>query len=72
MPNNPDFHPPDIMTEEEVIVYLRIPEISRAGNHHNVIENLKRMQGFPCIHISNKCLYPLKAVQQWVEERVDK
>ncbi|MCL5282915.1 MAG: hypothetical protein M1376_23770 [Planctomycetes bacterium] len=33
---------PTVMTEEELIRFLRIPEISGASNHHHVIENLKR------------------------------
>ena len=57
---------PDLMTESELIDFLRIPVISRATNHHNVIENLKRMHDLPCIHISKKCLYPLAAIQKWV------
>ena len=50
---------PDLMTEEELIDYLRIPEISRSGKFHNVIENLKRMRDLPRIHLCSKALYPL-------------
>ena len=28
---------PDLMTEEELIKFLRIPEVSKSGNHHHVI-----------------------------------
>ncbi len=31
---------PTVMTEEELIRFLRIPEISSAAAHHHVIENL--------------------------------
>ena len=58
---------PDLMTEEELIQFLRIPDVSKAKNFHNVVDNLKRTQALPCIHISNKCLYPQKAVLEWVE-----
>ena len=34
---------PDLMTEAEAIAFLQIPEISKAGNYRNVIENLKRI-----------------------------
>jgi len=37
----------------------------------NVIENLKRMHGLPCVHICNKCLYPKEAVKRWIESKVD-
>ena len=38
---------PELMTEEEVIRFLRIPEISNATNYRYVIENLKRMHDLP-------------------------
>ena len=60
---------PDLMTEVELIEYLRIPELSNAKNAHNVIENLKRARGLPVLHICNKALYPLQAVRQWVAEQ---
>ena len=60
---------PDLMTEAELIEYLRIPEISSSGDHHNVIENLKRMHKLPSVHMCNKCLYPLEAVKDWLRER---
>ena len=59
---------PDIMTEEELIRYLRIPEVSKAADFHNVIENLRRMHDLPYIHICRQPLYPLEAVIKWVEE----
>ena len=63
---------PELMTEAEVIEYLRIKEVSSAKNLHNVVENLKRVHDLPCVHISHKPLYPLKAVREWVEGRAGK
>ena len=65
-------HERDLMTEAELIEYLRIPDVSEAKNYHNVIENLKRMRDLPCFHICNKVLYPRKAVQEWVERETNK
>jgi hypothetical protein len=63
---------PELMTEEELIRFLRIPLISKAEDYGNVIENLKRMRGLPCIHICKKPLYPLNAVRKWIEEKLSK
>ena len=60
---------PDLLTEAELIEYLRIPEISSATNYHNAIDNLKRMHNLPCIHICRKALYPVSAIQRWVQEK---
>lgn len=57
---------PDLLTEEELIEFLRIPEVSKAQNHHNVIENLRRMHDLPCIHICRQPLYPTSAVRKWI------
>jgi hypothetical protein len=62
----------DLLTEGELLEYLRIPEISKAGDYRNVVENLKRFHDLPCIHISKQCLYPLEAVREWVREKVTK
>jgi len=35
----------ELMTEAEVIHFLRIPEISNSKDYHNVIEHLKRIRG---------------------------
>ena len=59
---------PELLTEAELIDYLRIPEVSHAQDYHNVIANLKRMRDLPCVHICNKTLYPLKAVREWIEK----
>jgi len=63
---------PELMTEVELIQYLRIPEVSNSQSHHNVIEHLKRFRGLPRIHICNKALYPKRAIQEWVEEQTSK
>ena len=60
----------ELMTEAEVIQFLRIPELSSSKDYHNVIENLKRVRGLPRIHICRKALYPKKAVLQWVERQI--
>jgi len=62
---------PDLLTEEELIKFLRIPSVSKAGNYHNVIENLKRVRGLPRIHVCRKALYPKKAILEWVEKQTD-
>jgi hypothetical protein len=61
----------ELMTEAEVIHFLRIPEITNSKNYHNVIEHLKRNRGLPRIHICRKALYPRRAVLAWVEKEID-
>jgi len=41
---------PELMTEAELVIFLRIPEIGKSRDHHNVIESLKRMRRLPPIH----------------------
>jgi hypothetical protein len=62
----------ELMTESEVIQFLRIPEISGSKNYHNVIEHLKKFRGLPRIHICRKTLYPKKAILDWVDKQVEK
>lgn len=62
----------ELLTEAELIMFLRIPEISKAGDHSNVVQNLKRMRDLPCIHISKQPLYPLGAVRKWIDEKLVK
>jgi hypothetical protein len=62
---------PELMTEDELIQFLRIPEISKSKNHRQVIAHLKRFHRLPCIHISRQPLYPLEAIRQWVIEKVE-
>lgn len=66
--NNNNLYP-DLLTEKELINFLRIPEVSKAADYHNVIENLKRMHGLPRVHLCGKPLYPIEAVKKWVEEK---
>jgi hypothetical protein len=59
-----------VMTEDELIRFLRIPEISNARNHRNVIENLKRTHGLPRIHLCGKNVYLTDAVKAWLENHI--
>jgi len=59
---------PDLMTEGELVQYLRISEVSKSTNYHNVIEHLKRMRELPRIDICAKALYPLEAVRGWIRK----
>ncbi|GEM_PF-2547567 len=61
---------PSVMTEEELIRFLRIPEISNAANHRHVIENLKRKHGLPRIYLCGKTVYLRGSVTQWLQQRV--
>jgi hypothetical protein len=60
---------PELLTEEELILFLRIAKVSKATDYHNVIENLKRMHGLPRIHICGKPLYPIEAIRKWIESK---
>ena len=72
VPNGTRNSIPELMTEDELILYLRIPEVSKAKDYHNVIYNLKRMHELPCIHISNQPLYPHEAIIDWIRSRTEK
>lgn len=61
---------PTVMTEQELIRFLRIPEISGAANYRNVIENLKRRHGLPRIYLCGKTVYLVDSVKQWLQQRV--
>jgi hypothetical protein len=67
---NTAFGYPELMTQLELIEYLRSPEVSTAGNYSNVVDNLKRLHGLPCIHISKQPLFPLEAIRQWIREKL--
>ena len=62
---------PELLTEKELIGFLRIPAISSSKDYHNVIEHLKRARGLPRIHICRKALYPRKAILEWLEKEID-
>lgn len=61
---------PDLLTEDELIEFLRIPEVSKAKDYSNVIENLKRVHDLPCIHICRQPLYPTESVRKWIQEKI--
>ena len=63
---------PELMTEAELICFLRIPEVSKATNYHNAIDNLKRMHDLPRIHICGQPLYPREAIVEWIRDRTTK
>ena len=59
----------ELMTEVELISYLRIPEVSKSKDYHNVIENLKRMHDLPRIYVCGKPLYPREAIREWIKKK---
>ncbi|MHC4353286.1 MAG: hypothetical protein ACYS0H_11280 [Planctomycetota bacterium] len=59
---------PELLTEDELAMFLRIPEVSSSRDHHNVIEHLKRYRGLPRIRICNRVLYPMEAIRKWIEK----
>jgi hypothetical protein len=61
---------PTVMTEEKLILFLRIPEISNARSHRNVVQNLKRTRGLPRIHLCEKTVYLADAVKAWLENLI--
>ncbi len=66
-----EFHPcPSVMTEEELIYFLRIPEISTARNYRHVIENLKRKHGLRRIQLCGKTVYLTDSVKQRLQQHV--
>ena len=62
---------PELMTESEVIQFLRIPKVSNSKNYHYVIEHLKKFRDLPRIHVCRKALYPRKAVLEWIEKETN-
>jgi len=58
---------PDLMTEQELVQFLRIPQVSKATDYSNVIKNLIRFRNLPRIQICNKLLFPRQAVLNWIE-----
>ena len=61
---------PTVMTKEELIRFLRIPEISNARSHRNVVENLKRTRGLPRIHLCGKTVYLTDSIKAWLENLI--
>ena len=61
---------PTVITEEELIRFLRIPEISNAKSPRNVIENLKRTRSLPRIHLCGKTVYLTDSIKAWLENLI--
>jgi len=70
--SNPNGAFPDLMTENELSQYLRLPLVSSSTNYHNVITNLIRFRKLPRLHIGKKILFPRKAIQDWIEKETVK
>jgi hypothetical protein len=70
IPEGTPIHYPPLMTEDELIRFLRIPEITRASNHRHVIENLKRNHGLPRIRLCGRTVYLTDSVKAWLESQV--
>lgn len=60
---------PDLMTEEELIKFLRIPAVSTAKDYHTVVENLIRFKDLPRIQLCKRLLFPKKALLEWIEKQ---
>ena len=58
----------ELLTEDELVMFLRIVEVTSSRDHHNVIEHLKRYRNLPRIRICNKVLYPTQAISRWIEK----
>ena len=63
---------PNLMTEQELVQFLRIPEISQAKDYHNVVHNLIRFRDLPRVQICNKLLFPKQAILEWIQENTIK
>ncbi|TKJ34633.1 MAG: hypothetical protein CEE38_17325 [Planctomycetes bacterium B3_Pla] len=63
---------PELMTEAELVEFLRIPAVSKGDDYGNVVANLKRMRDLPCIHICRQPLYPREAIQRWIQDQTEK
>ncbi len=57
---------PDLMTIDELVLFLRIPETSTSKDYHNVIKNLIRLRDLPKIYIGNKMLFPRQKITDWI------
>ena len=61
---------PDLMTEKELVEFLRIPMISNSTDYSNVVKNLIRFRDLPRVAICNRLLFPRKAILEWIEKEV--
>jgi hypothetical protein len=59
---------PDLMTEQELVQFLRISEVSTSSDYHNVVKNLIRFKDLPRIQICKRLLFPKKAILEWIEK----
>ena len=57
----------DLLTEAELIQFLRIPEVSKAKDLRNVIKNLIRFHDLPRIQLCKRLLFPKKAILAWID-----
>lgn len=62
----------NLMTQTDLVAYLRIPEISNAEDPGNVIDNLRRMRGLPVLHLCRQPMYWKPAIDQWIESQITK
>ena len=60
----------DLMTEEELVEFLRIFQISSSTDYSNVVKNLIRFRDLPRVAICNRLLFPRKAILEWIEKEV--
>jgi len=71
--DNGDCRPcPELLTESELIAFLRIRDVSKAKDYSNAVANLKRFHDLPCIHICGKPLYPKEAILEWIRSNTGK
>jgi hypothetical protein len=61
---------PELMTEEELVQFLRIPHVSKAEDCSNVVKNLIRMRSLPRIQMCNRILFPKKEVLEWISQEI--
>ena len=61
---------PDLMTEQELIEYLRIPEVTESTDYPRRIQYLKNVRQLPMIRLCRRHFYPLKAIREWVDKQV--
>jgi hypothetical protein len=71
--NNPAVRSwPELLTEEELADFLRLPDVSGKAKAENVIGNLRRKRGLPYLAISNRLVYPLDLIRKWISEQAQK
>jgi hypothetical protein len=61
---------PELMTEEELVHFLRIPNVSKSADYSNVVKNLIRMRSLPRIQMCNRILFPKKEVLEWISQEI--